>query len=60
MLSTVPDNVVRTDAGHHVGRIADADRGQVGTEDLRHDPHARQVGDGEARRGAGLQQLSRA
>ena len=37
--------------------VADADRGQVGAEDLRHHPDARQIGDGEAGRGAGLQQL---
>ena len=45
-------------AGLHFSRIADADRCEVGTENLRHDPDARKIGHGETRRGAGRQQFA--
>jgi len=49
---------VRIDPGHHLGRVANTDGGQVRAEQPRHDPDTRQVSHGEARRRAGLQQLS--
>ena len=57
MLSTVPAKGFGADAGHDLGAVADADRREVRAEDLRHDPDARQVGDREARRRAGREQL---
>ena len=49
--------------GRRVGRdqrrLAAADRAEVALEHVGHDPHGREIGDGEAWRGARLEELSR-
>ncbi len=58
MLSTRAGKALRADTGLHVGCIANVDRRQIGTKNLRHDPDARKVGNGKTRRGARLQKFA--